>query len=576
MGLLERSKSIRRRDLSNTGDDGQNEVTRPSRKGSLLRRRSSAALKPKFEHSNPLQRPKTAERDNRSFHHYSEDVMPFTAGQYVFNFPTPSPRLSSFSVNDTPESNNLPGSPSPLDLSQCTTPIGVAIGSPSQMPSWSRSYTADHIRYIEAPTQPIGMSVSTGSHHVEASNHEAPLRRQRTWNRLGGLFRRKSSRRKPTMKGRSQQLQSPETSGSWQPSSQTFLEDAHTPPGNTDATKQQARHSRTPSQRHVARWQARAEADREIFHPTGEASLRRTPSMMMRDSPLLSPGSCASPTPSRDLSENRTIASPDTRATIGTPKLDIDIPSIELERYSIMFDKIFTPQQSLLERRMNRLEAKGYEQPASSTMSSSSRTLPQRSLSTMQAPSTPGNASLSPGWKTAGLPRLGIGLQRSNTAPGGVSPARANFVKSLPTVKDEPVSPVSATSAAQEEKSLPCTPVSFADDDSIVVSKLNGPKRWLSQREPSWEMLRKPAVSCPPVTTKPAHGPRIRENSHQTADERIVQVSIARQVSVSKARQKVQEASQNKQQVQSLRPRVVEVNKNGALRKSTVVVIEED
>jgi hypothetical protein len=51
-------------------------------------------------------------------------------------------------------------------------------------------------------------------------------------------------------------------------------------------------------------------------------------------------------------------------------------------------------------------------------------------------------------------------------------------------------------------------------------------------------------------------------------DSQIVQVSVARQVSVSKARRRVADAVEVKQ---PLRPRVVELGKN---RKSTLVMIE--
>jgi len=63
-----------------------------------------------------------------------------------------------------------------------------------------------------------------------------------------------------------------------------------------------------------------------------------------------------------------------------------------------------------------------------------------------------------------------------------------------------------------------------------------------------------------------AQYPRIR--STQELERQIVQVSVARQVSVSKARRQVQQATASKQ---PLRPRVVDMSKN---RKSTLVLIE--
>ena len=60
--------------------------------------------------------------------------------------------------------------------------------------------------------------------------------------------------------------------------------------------------------------------------------------------------------------------------------------------------------------------------------------------------------------------------------------------------------------------------------------------------------------------------PRVK--SPEDLERQIVQVSVARQVSVSRARRQVQQAAASKQ---PLRPRVVELSKN---RKSTVVLIE--
>lgn len=66
----------------------------------------------------------------------------------------------------------------------------------------------------------------------------------------------------------------------------------------------------------------------------------------------------------------------------------------------------------------------------------------------------------------------------------------------------------------------------------------------------------------------PDHNPYHRVKSPEDLESRVVQVSVARQVSVSKARKQVRQAVDAKQ---PLRPRVVELSKN---RKSTMVLIE--
>jgi hypothetical protein len=63
--------------------------------------------------------------------------------------------------------------------------------------------------------------------------------------------------------------------------------------------------------------------------------------------------------------------------------------------------------------------------------------------------------------------------------------------------------------------------------------------------------------------------PRVK--SPEELDRQIVQVSVARQVSVSKARRQVEKAASSRPAAQSLKPKVVELSKN---RKSTVVIVE--
>ena len=70
-----------------------------------------------------------------------------------------------------------------------------------------------------------------------------------------------------------------------------------------------------------------------------------------------------------------------------------------------------------------------------------------------------------------------------------------------------------------------------------------------------------------PVEERPRDA-YLRVKSPEALEKQMVQVSVARQVSVSKAQKQVRQARESKQ---PLRPRVVQLSKN---RKSTVVLIE--
>jgi len=74
------------------------------------------------------------------------------------------------------------------------------------------------------------------------------------------------------------------------------------------------------------------------------------------------------------------------------------------------------------------------------------------------------------------------------------------------------------------------------------------------------------AVAVPKAPPKATLYPRVK--SPEDLEKHVVQVSVARQVSVTKARKQVRQAVDVKQ---PLRPRVVELSKN---RKSTIVMIE--
>lgn len=82
-------------------------------------------------------------------------------------------------------------------------------------------------------------------------------------------------------------------------------------------------------------------------------------------------------------------------------------------------------------------------------------------------------------------------------------------------------------------------------------------------------MLTSSATAPSPEKRRREPYPRVK--SPEDLEKQIVQVSVARQVSVTKARRQVQLAVASKQ---PLRPRVVELGGKDRARKSTLVVVE--
>ena len=248
-----------------------------------------------------------------------------------------------------------------------------------------------------------------------------------------------------------------------------------------------------------------------------------------------------------------------------TPRLDLDLPNPTFERYSVMFEKVLEePKPSLLERRQSRLQRNRSTKRLDTVIDESDAQDPVCEGGQQQASASPYiKKALSIRVNGINRPRP---IQRSKTAPpGAVSPVAKGF--------SNPKIAVMANSPASQsfiEGSLPPTPMTLAtlsDSDSVAVinDDLRQAKSETDQSEPSWDM-----VTSEPATVSPKRrrNPYLRVKSPDDLERQMVQVSVARQVSVSKARKQVEKSLPSKQ---PLRPKVVELSKN---RKSTVVLIE--
>ncbi|KAF2445153.1 hypothetical protein P171DRAFT_444046 [Karstenula rhodostoma CBS 690.94] len=191
----------------------------------------------------------------------------------------------------------------------------------------------------------------------------------------------------------------------------------------------------------------------------------------------------------------------------GKPLLNVDIPTVHMERYSVMFSDLLEPQitnasPSLLQRRqgtadkvkpLNGLSVKGNEGQSGNGLqrrSTTSPSLPAKSPSAQLSlfPSNPSRAP-SPHIIT-NQPRP---LQRSKTAPA-VSPTQLHFPfqstkKAAPQEIDYPDTPsLSRTSSPTSDRSFD----SDSEEITIVVTPNAPPKSWRPQAqddEPVWEIL---------------------------------------------------------------------------------------
>ena len=605
MGFLQRSKSAAVVDQNKRG-----------RKDEAVADHPDIPLKDDFaKKSMSQERPKTADdRRSRSFSRprtatrvkdcsidipIPGETIQIKAGNETFDFPTPSPRLP-------PKSATFQLTPSPLNLSGSPA-IGVALGSPSHppsqpaMPNWGRSFTADHISNRMPFQQPPARPPPAIPERVESDAPSPEVRRKKSsWKTFGGLFGRKQPKQaveEPFYKLRLPQEHN-QLSSLLRPTDAA----ADTPspgvsPGlHGGSSPTPGPHRRTPSMtRGMARFEARAEADLASFNPNSKPRKMRSPSMIQKEgfSPMFRALGSNYPRDSEEMfravPEERTDSPLSMREKTGlgaspsTPRLDLDLPDPKFERYSVMFEKLLDDRKpSLLERRQSklqrtrsiRLEDDAKKDNEDEVMPlPTANTTPQRSMST-----TPLKKSLSirVGTKANGAtvlvkeqdtavnrPRP---IQRSKTAPpGAVSPLAQGFAKAKIAILGR--SPQSPSTAENDLPATPMTITTLSDSDSVAIinNDLGTLQRNMDQTEPSWDMVTSNPTK---IVVEDYSGHKLRVKSPEDLDRQIVQVSVARQVSVSKARKQVQQATASKQ---PLRPRVVELSKD---RKSTVVLIE--
>ncbi|SMR45679.1 unnamed protein product [Zymoseptoria tritici ST99CH_1E4] len=533
----------------------------------------------------------------------------YKTGLDTFRFPTPSPRPASSTSPRFP-----PWTPA-LQQSPLRSPyIGMAMGSPSHAPpNWGRSNTSDCVpsaTHQPAPTRP---SMEPRTQTERPTKLVGKQKKGSGWRSLGGLFRKTTSQDPSHVDAQTEQgktsleaflhgeRSTPRgPSCMAMPSAQNTSRISHSP----HSSRSRATHSRNdsrgdqrtsalpapqaklkknPRQRrpsHVERRSPRKEFEeavmsRQYSSPMKEFEEAKVRQMIRHDSPFdTHRAPVEEPTP-----------------TVRAPKLDCDIPRPEMDRYSVMFSQLLDMQRkpSLLERRqsrMSRLMQVGHT--------------PEQNDSYFQSP--PPRSSTPP----PPMPRpMSINVERRTRASTNTAPARRPPQELLlprtytapPPLRPAPTAaPVSLTtspsSALYSEPSLPPTPTTATtctttlDFPTLVSRDVEGEHTWLSPKggsslpptttsTSSIGVSTVSTVSTPlsigrtsptdTLTSRPTY-PRIK--SPADLERQIVQVSVARQVSVSRARTRVQQALPSKQ---PLKPRVVNLSGGeGRNRKSEV------
>jgi hypothetical protein len=352
------------------------------------------------------------------------------------------------------------------------------------------------------------------------------------------------------------------------------------------------------------------QADLASFHPEQQQGKRiRSPSMIQREgfSPMFRALTAQRESQEFFNSSNERNDSPLSMNEKSTPRLDLEIPNPGFERYSVMFEKLLddSPKPSLLERRqsksrksMKKLEPIISNPDDSRSAPPGGHPIPQRSLTSPHLSGLTSRLSIKVKPQkdrsfTAPIPTIeqppatvhrARPILRSKTAPSGSqSPLERAFFRATRITAASGLTPTSQTFSVTSENSLPPTPNTTAtsERDSVAILTTTEPFHLHANQEPTWNMLtskplsppeRNPRRAAQPTERDPTHlAPRVK--SPEDLERQIVQVSVARQVSVSRARRQVEHAVSSKQ---PLRPRVVEVGgPESKMRKSTVVVFED-
>lgn len=506
---------------------------------------------------------------------FRNDQTPLSSGVNHFagnnDFRFPSPALVNNNTKRTPPQSvaHLPAIPRSNSTTFSPGPNSSTTKSP---PAWNRSVTDPVLS--KSPPEALPKQANTWEHPSDSQPRPQIRKQKSAWKTLGSLFRGKQAK---------------------QPIPDQFYQ------------------IQPPSNDSLARSDGAAKGRVGVLDspmPSPVAKEEKTVARVDSGNEMLGTNNLLTPTPatvfpprsSSRKSEN--FFEPEASATKSsaenprrTPRLDINIPEAGFDRYSIMFEKLLEPKVPLIERRQSKRSPlkevvapnEGFEGLVSPSGLQRSLTSPSLtrlpSLTIHVANSNRGNrTSAAPDTIKGPIAHRPRPPKRSMTAPiEPLSPLSQPSETTTPITARAVPLPESTTTASSRrcsimsENSLPPTPntaTSLASSIDTTVFGLASTSSTTPPKAQRASMVRARSFQAsppPPIPTRSSERPPIPRN-YPTGTERfnrqIVQVSVARQVSVSKARRRVADAVEAKQ---PLRPRVVELGKN---RKSTLVMIE--
>jgi hypothetical protein len=515
---------------------------------SMLQRPKSAGTDRARKNLSPSpQSTKSTPRNGEELHRTVQTIE-FTSGLDTFVFPTPSPRPPQ-------RSTTFQGIAASPNLSPSDQGIGLAIGSPSQAlfppgptlirpvsPFPKQSMTEQH-----RPEERRGASVDALDARKAPAKDSSPLKKPLGWKAFSNIFR------KPSMAIRNRTRPIIVDTPPALPPKMSIVQSSSLPPTPPKSLLPYQNYARPVTRDNSSLFPPPPQSESA---PCTYAKVEKmtlvshvgvkTRHMPRRESSLPPLHLAELPAPNKEQVEQPIIIirsdSPldnFDQETPATPKLELDLPSPHLERYSVMFDGVLHRQSfagaSLMERRQSKFSTVPDHAEVPSL---------QRSVSPLLL-NVPGPTAIN-------RPRP---IRRSNTAPpGATSPVGGGFAKSggVPrVVVESPQTPYSVTFSS--DGSVPQTPttINTCTDTSSIL-------RDIEEQEPVWEML----TSAAKDEENGCESPLI----HWLPQRDDVQV--ARRVSVSRTHDRAQSVVMCNT---AFRPRVVNMSKN---RRSTIAVVE--
>lgn len=482
----------------------------------------------------------------------------YKSGLDTFVFPTPSPRLPTSSPRHSPGLPSRSATPQPLqpDRPRESPRIGMAIGSPSNAPpSWGRSQTADCISTRIQQRPPPNAPKNPPEKHEHRKTIKKLQREKKTssWKLFSNLFKKSA---KPAPVPKDPVYREKVDKAPVQPKSQPHFEPERLtaiPPLSAALPATRPVSSRQSHVRTLSDSQAPPRCESRSSVRTSFTRMLRSP--CERTTPSSSPwrgtffrGEQNQP--------STPLLHPNSAIISRTPRLELDLPEPEFQRYSVMFSHLLSPvpsngsKPSLLERRLSRMPVVTSGIPTNNTGEAQSESSPSSQNSQTSAqPRRSMSIKVDRRRNTSAAPVTAVHrphpIMRSQTAP---------MYESFQLLASSPES--HAESASHSDTSLPTTPTTLNTGIETGTMPLE------QDKEPRWGTL-----ASQPVIVYPSDVMNSSVDHSMDLERQMVQVSVARQVSINHARSRVRRT------VSMKRPNMVDLTKEKN-RKSEVGILD--